>query len=95
MPAVVNFDPAPMSVELREVSVPQIAANDVLLKVEAVSVCGSDIHQWRGSHSWKVNYPCILGHEFCGTVVAAGPGVHRFREGDRVVSETAAIIDES
>lgn len=95
MSAVVNFDPAPMSVELREVSVPQIAANDVLLKVAAVSVCGSDIHQWRGRQSWKVNYPCILGHEFCGTVAAVGAGVRRFREGDRVVSETAAIIDES
>ena len=95
MPAVVNFDPAPMSVEMREVPVPEIGPNDVLLKVEAVSVCGSDIHQWRGRQSWKVNYPCILGHEFCGEVAVAGSAVKRFREGDRVVSETAAIIDEA
>jgi L-iditol 2-dehydrogenase len=95
MPAVVNFDPAPMSVELREVPVPEIGPGDVLLEVKAVSVCGSDIHQWRGRQSWKVNYPCILGHEFCGAVAAAGSAVKRFREGDRVVSETAAIIDEA
>jgi alcohol dehydrogenase/L-iditol 2-dehydrogenase len=66
----------------------------VLLKVEAVSVCGSDLHQWLGGISWKVNYPCILGHEFCGTIVQAGREVTCFKEGERVVSETAAVIDE-
>ncbi|MBV9036335.1 MAG: zinc-binding dehydrogenase, partial [Acidobacteriaceae bacterium] len=52
-------------------------------------------HQWRGSHSWPVNYPCILGHEFAGTVAQTGSEVKAFKEGDRVVSETAAVIDES
>ena len=80
--------------ELREVPVPEIGERDVLLRVGAVSVCGSDLHQWRGSHSWQVNYPCILGHEFAGTVAKAGAGVSYFKEGDRVVSETAAVIDE-
>ena len=82
------------SVELREVPVPEIGEQDVLLKVQAVSVCGSDLHQWHGTHSWKVNYPCILGHEFCGTIEQAGKRVKNFKEGDRVVSETAAVIDE-
>lgn len=95
MPAVVNYAREPLSVELREVPVPEIGESDVLLKVGAVSVCGSDLHQWKGSASWPVNYPCILGHEFCGTVAACGARVRHFREGDRVVSETAAIIDES
>jgi L-iditol 2-dehydrogenase len=63
--------------------------------VGAVSVCGSDLHQWRGSASWHVNYPCILGHEFAGTVSRKGAGVVSFKEGDRVVCETAAVIDES
>jgi alcohol dehydrogenase/L-iditol 2-dehydrogenase len=94
MPALVNYASTPLSVELRETRVPEIGPRDVLLKVGAVSVCGSDLHQWRGSHSWPVNYPCILGHEFGGTIAAVGSGVAHFREGDRVVSETAAVIDE-
>jgi alcohol dehydrogenase/L-iditol 2-dehydrogenase len=95
MPGLVNYSREPLSVELREVPVPEIGDRDVLLKVGAVSVCGSDLHQWRGSHGWPVNYPCILGHEFCGTVAEAGGRVERFKPGDRVVSETAAIIDET
>jgi alcohol dehydrogenase/L-iditol 2-dehydrogenase len=95
MPALVNFAPDPGSVELREVPVPEIGPRDVLLAVGAVSVCGSDVHQWRGLHSWRVNYPCVLGHEFGGTVAAVGNEVKTFREGDRVVSETAAVIDEA
>ncbi len=94
MPGLVNYAPQHGSVELREVSVPEIGEQDVLLKVQAVSICGSDLHQWHGTHSWKVNYPCILGHEFCGTIEQAGKRVKNFKEGDRVVSETAAVIDE-
>jgi alcohol dehydrogenase/L-iditol 2-dehydrogenase len=94
MPAVVNYAREPFSVELREVPVPEIGERDVLLRVGAVSVCGSDLHQWRGAQSWPVNYPCILGHEFAGTVAKAGSRVTNFKEGDRTVSETAAIVDE-
>lgn len=94
MPGVVNYALEPGSVELREVPLPQIGDKDVLLKVEAASICGSDLHQWLGGISWKVNYPCVLGHEFSGTIVQSGKEVKRFKEGDRVVSETAAVIDE-
>jgi alcohol dehydrogenase/L-iditol 2-dehydrogenase len=94
MTALVNFAAVPGSVELREVPVPEPGPADVLLKVEAVAVCGSDIHQWGGTQSWGVNYPCVLGHEFCGTIEAAGAQVTRFHAGDRVVSETAASVDE-
>ena len=90
--AVVQFDLKPMSVELREVPVPEIGADDVLLRVGAVSVCGSDVHQAHCTHTWAVNVPVVLGHEFCGTVAHAGGAVKGFREGDRVVSETAAVI---
>ncbi|HEY3938490.1 MAG TPA: zinc-binding dehydrogenase [Bryobacteraceae bacterium] len=95
MPGLVNYARVPLSVEMRDVPVPEIGNRDVLLRVGAVSVCGSDLHQWRGSHGWRVNYPCILGHEFAGTIAKTGPGVTGFKEGDRVVSETAAVIDES
>lgn len=94
MNSLVNYASTPLSVELRDTAVPEIGPHDVLLRVGAVSVCGSDLHQWRGSHSWPVNYPCILGHEFGGTIAAKGSAVSHFKEGDRVVSETAAVIDE-
>ena len=91
--AVVNFAADRGSVELREVGVPEIGSHDVLLEVANVGVCGSDLHQWTGDHSWPVNYPVVLGHEFGGTIVAVGDSVTGWHEGDRVVSETAAIID--
>ena len=91
--AVVNFAADRGSVELREVGVPEIGSHDVLLEVANIGVCGSDLHQWTGDHSWPVNYPVVLGHEFGGTIVAVGDSVTGWHEGDRVVSETAAIID--
>lgn len=92
-PAVVNFSSAPHSVELRELPRPGYGPDDVLLEVEAVGVCGSDLHQWTGSHSWPVNYPVVLGHEFGGRVAETGANVHGWKAGDRAVSETAAVID--
>lgn len=93
MLAVVNYSSEPNSVELREIDIPSVGPDDILLKVGAVGVCGSDVHQWKGQHSWKVKYPCVLGHEFCGTVAATGNRVQSAKEGDRVACETAAIID--
>jgi alcohol dehydrogenase/L-iditol 2-dehydrogenase len=90
--AVVQYALTPMAVELREVPVPAIGPTDVLLAVGAASVCGSDVHQAYATHSWAVNVPVTLGHEFGGTVAAVGRDVRGFREGDRVVSETAAVI---
>ncbi|MBX3437224.1 MAG: zinc-binding dehydrogenase [Planctomycetaceae bacterium] len=92
-PAVVNYAPEKGSVELREVPRPSIGREDVLLEVAAVGVCGSDLHQWTADHSWPVNYPVILGHEFGGTITELGTDVKGWKEGDRAVSETAAIID--
>ena len=90
--AVVQYALEPLAVELREVVVPEIGDDDVLLRVGAVSVCGSDVHQCYNTHSWPVNLPVILGHEFAGTVAKTGRAVKAFREGDRVVSETAAVV---
>jgi len=89
---LVNFASEPGSVELREVPVPEVDEQDLLLSVQAVGVCGSDLHQFSGTQSWPVNYPVILGHEFSGIVAKAGRRVIGFKEGDRVVSETAAVL---
>ena len=91
--AVVNFAPEPHSVELREFDRPTIGEDDVLVEVAAVGVCGSDLHQWTSSHSWPVNYPVVLGHEFAGVIVETGARVSGWAEGDRIASETAAVID--
>lgn len=91
--AVVNFAPTKNAVELRSVKRPEIGPLDVLLEVGAVGVCGSDLHQWTADHSWPVNYPVILGHEFAGVIQEIGPEVIGWQIGQRVVSETAAVID--
>ena len=91
--AVVNYAPEKGSVEIREIERPEIGPDDVLLEVANVGVCGSDLHQWTADHSWPVNYPVVLGHEFGGHIVEVGKSVENWKEGDRVVSETAAIIN--
>jgi alcohol dehydrogenase/L-iditol 2-dehydrogenase len=52
--AVVNYAPAKGSVEIRDMDMPVIGEEDVLLEVANVGVCGSDLHQWTADHSW----PC-------------------------------------
>ncbi len=91
--AVVNYAPEKGSVEIREIDKPTIGEDDILLEVANVGVCGSDLHQWTADHSWPVNYPVILGHEFGGHIIEIGKRVSGWKEGDRVVSETAAVID--
>ena len=91
--AVVNFAPEKGSVEIREIAKPTIDEDDVLLEVANVGVCGSDLHQWTSDHSWPVNYPVVLGHEFGGHIIEIGKNVSGWKEGDKVVSETAAVID--
>ncbi|MGA3268236.1 MAG: zinc-binding dehydrogenase [Verrucomicrobiota bacterium] len=92
MIGLVNYAKNPYSVELRELPVPEIGEEDTLLKVEAAAVCGSDLHQYTGKQSWTVNYPVVLGHEFAGVIAKIGGRVRGFKEGDRVVSETAAVL---
>src|SRR5436305_6812377 len=93
--AVVNFGPKKFSVELREIPRATIRDDEVLLEVQAVGVCGSDLHMWTAQQSWPMNYPIVLGHEFCGTICEIGRGVTGWKEGDRVISETAAVIDSN
>ncbi|WP_415919609.1 zinc-binding dehydrogenase [Tateyamaria sp. SN6-1] len=63
---------------------PACPANGVVLEVAACGVCRSDFHGWVGEHP-KVSDGSILGHEYCGTVVEAGPQA-RHRVGDRLIA---------
>lgn len=65
---------------LEEVPVPGIAAGEMLVRIEASGICGSDVMEWYRIH--KV--PLVLGHEIAGEVVGVGEGVTGFSKGDRV-----------
>ncbi len=68
---------------VEEVPVPQIGEGEVLIRVAACGICGTDIKK---IHHGFVKPPQILGHEVAGTVVAVGRGVTQWKVGDRVVS---------
>jgi len=72
----------PYSMEYIERHVPEIRENEVLLKINAVGICGTDIHAYTG-HQPFFSYPRVLGHEICGTVEKVGSAVTKVSEGDR------------
>jgi len=92
MKAVVKYGLDDKNVELRDVPEPTIGPTDVLLEVQAAGVCGSDVEFWRQRITYPINVPVIQGHEFCGIIRETGSEVRDYRVGDRVVSETAAVI---
>jgi threonine 3-dehydrogenase len=75
---------------LDEVPVPTPKADEVLIRVEAASICGTDlhIHRWDEWSAERVKPPLTLGHELCGTVVALGSGVSDVEEGAYVSAES-------
>jgi threonine 3-dehydrogenase len=77
-------------VEMIERPVPVPAAGEVLLRVDAASICGTDLHlfQWDQWAAENLHPPRILGHELAGTVVGIGSGVTRVHEGDLVGVES-------
>ncbi len=92
MIAVVKYGQGNEMVELREVGIPEIGDNDVLLEVKATGVCGSDIEMWRSDFTYKVNTPVIQGHEFCGVIAQTGKEVTKWKKGERAISETSAYV---
>jgi len=86
MQALVVLEPNRM--EIREVPVPEPGLNEVLARVRAVSICGTDAHLIRGDYPgfWPPSFPFIPGHEWAGEIAALGPGAERFgwQVGDRV-----------
>lgn len=76
-------------IEMREIPVPELKSGEVLVKLEAVGICGSDVHYYQHGSigDFKVSFPFILGHECSGTVVDVAPDVTTRKKGDRVVLE--------
>jgi len=69
-------------VRLEEMPTPQVDHDELLMRVEASGICGSDVMEWYRIH--KV--PLVLGHEVAGVVVAVGEGVNRSKVGDRIIA---------
>ena len=88
MLAVVKPEAAP-GADVRQMPVPEIGPDDVLVKVKVASVCGTDLHiyNWDQWAQNRIRPPLIPGHEFCGNVVAIGKNVTAVKEGDFVSAE--------
>jgi L-iditol 2-dehydrogenase len=67
-------------IRLEEMPTPQIGPGEVLMRVEASGICGTDLLEWYRLHK----APLVLGHEVAGVIVAVGEGVEHYKEGDRI-----------
>ncbi len=81
----------PGQMNIIEIDRPAPAPGEVLVRVMASGICGTDIHIYRGEYLG--GYPVIPGHEFAGVVEAVGSAVTRFRPGDRVAIEPNIACD--
>ncbi|MCS1351219.1 L-threonine 3-dehydrogenase [Mechercharimyces sp. CAU 1602] len=79
--------------KLVNVPIPGIGPHDVLIRVKATSICGTDVHiyQWDDWAKSRVKPPYVFGHEFSGEVVEVGSGVSRVKVGDHVSCETHIV----
>ena len=77
--------------ELKEIPIPEIRPGEVLVKLEYVGICGSDVHYFHygscGAYKVELGKDFMLGHECAGTIVKTGSEVSSLKEGDRVALE--------
>lgn len=92
MKALVKYGYGKGETELRDVPIPDIGDDDILIKVKAAGICGSDIAFDAGGHENLLRPPVVLGHEFSGIIVEKGRNVKDWQIGDRVVSENTGYI---
>ncbi len=81
----------PREIILSEKEIPQPGPREILIKVMASGICGTDIHIYKGEYLGS--YPVIPGHEFSGVIEAIGKEVTRFGVGDRVAVEPNIACD--
>ena len=81
----------PNEISLVERDIPEPGLGELLIKVMASGICGTDLHIFRGEYLGQ--YPVIPGHEFSGVVMCTGRLVARFRQGDRVAVEPNIACD--
>ena len=72
-------------IRIVECDVPQIGADEILVKTSAAAICGSDLRMIEnGYHGVDETHPIILGHEMCGVIAKTGKNITEYRTGDRV-----------
>jgi len=88
MHAIVKAEPKP-GAQLQQVPIPEIGLRDVLIRVRAASICGTDLHiyRWDRWSARRIHPPLVFGHEFCGLVEKIGGEVTAVRPGDFVSAE--------
>ncbi len=83
---------------IKEISVPEIGKKEVLVSLEYVGICGSDVHYFHngccGSYKVDLSEDYMLGHECAGTIVKVGEEVERLKVGDRVALEPGITCGE-
>tara|TARA_Y100001935_G_C17308204_1_gene513852 strand:+ start:3420 stop:4445 length:1026 start_codon:yes stop_codon:yes gene_type:complete len=86
-------DKAEVGLKLKDVDIPKIKADEVLIKVKATAICGTDIHIWNWDvwASKTIKPPMTVGHEFMGEIVEIGSSVKNLSLGDRVSAESHIV----
>ena len=79
--------------EMAELPVPEPAAHEVLIRVEACGICGSDVHGYDGSSGRRIP-PIVMGHEAAGTIEKVGSAVSSYKKGDRVTFDSTIYCGE-
>ena len=86
------FVTQPGKVEFWERPIPSLDESDVLIKVKATTLCGSDLHIFKGKHP-AVSLPIPVGHEIAGEVAEVGASVTKVKSGDHVTVEPVIVCD--
>src|SRR2546429_4834530 len=88
MRALVKRRPEP-GLELEDVPIPEIGPNDILMRVQKASICGTDVHiyNWDAWAQKTIPVPMVIGHEFVGVIDRVGSAVRDFKEGELVTTE--------
>ena len=76
-----------------DIPVPEIADDEVLVKIKAVAICGSDVHGYDGGSGRRIP-PIVMGHEASGEIVKIGPRVSHYKVGDRVTFDSTVYCGE-
>jgi len=79
--------------DLTDLPNPVPGPGEVLIRVEACGICGSDVHGYDGSSGRRIP-PIVMGHEAAGTVAAVGDGVDAYRQGDRVTFDSTVYCGQ-
>jgi L-iditol 2-dehydrogenase len=79
--------------EIADIPLPVVGRGEVLVRVEACGICGSDVHGFDGSTGRRIP-PIVMGHEAAGTVETVGEGATKYKKGDRVTFDSTIYCGE-